>query len=176
MRTLFGIDSHTISPRSPGFHRCPYVHIPDRHVREQSRAARIFRLCHKRCPAVARTVDVDGVVPAPDIDVLDGDPADGGGHAEHPERRIAVLGKDPADHHILDRTTAEIEILQPLHGVVRVQGNEIVVGLTGRSGDVLDQPVVHVTAEMESVLIERRLFRGEADIPDRKMGTRAMRI
>ena len=49
------------------------MHIPDRHVREQSRAARIFRFCHKRCPAVARPVDVDGVVFFEDETIKEGE-------------------------------------------------------------------------------------------------------
>ena len=155
-------------PPLAGFHRRPHVHVADRDVRKQSRAARIFRFRDKRGPAIARAVDIDGEMAAAGVHILNGDAADRRGHAEHSERRVAVLGKDIANGHILDRSAADIKILQPRHGVVGVQSNEIVVGLSRRRGDILDQPVVHMAAEVEPILVVRRPHGGKPNIADGK--------
>lgn len=135
-----------------------------------SAAFREILLPEKGCSAISCRIEVEGKMPASGLDVFKEDVPDRRAYAEHPDHAVTILGADIADDEVFNRTTAEIQIFQTHHAVIGIQCNQIVIRLAfGEHADIFHNSVPDTASEMQPVLIERRLFTGDPEIPDEKI-------
>ena len=125
-------------------------HAVNPHIFNGADAVWTFGVLEKRGPAVSRGIHIDGVIPASAYDVFDHDVPDRRADAQHADRGVAVLRGNVPEMKIFDRSADHIVIFEADHGVVRIQGDQIVIGLLADRADVFNEPVANLAPQNAS--------------------------